>query len=113
MTKKKSFESVKDELPDSDAEYSAVEYSAVEYSDDRPDPADAGQSGDTQGLSGNDDEASESVRELLEEGQAWEAGIVSGIENAPNADEGPIKTHEVPEDDVPSEYIEKDPGDQR
>lgn len=80
---------------------------------ERPGPGSAGQSGDTQGLSDTDEASSESVRELVEEGQAFEAGIVSGIENAPDADAGPIRTREVREDDVPPEYDEKDPGDQR
>ena len=40
---------------------------------------------------------SESVEELAEEGQDYEAGIVSGVENAPDADQGQIKTREVPE----------------
>jgi len=64
----------------------------------------AGQSGDVQGLSNVEDVDSESVEELLEEGQAFEAGVVSGVENAPDADQGEVKTKEVPEDDVPSEY---------
>ena len=78
-----------------------------------PGPGSAGQSGDTQGLSEVEEASSESVRELLEEGQAFEAGIVAGIENAPDADAGPIRTREVPEDDVPTEYDEQEPGDQR
>ena len=79
----------------------------------RPGPGSAGQSGDLEGLSDVEGATSESVVELLEEGQAFEAGIVSGIENAPDADEGPVRTREVPEDDVPFEYDEKDLGDQR
>jgi hypothetical protein len=63
-----------------------------------------GQSGDLQGLSSVEDVDSESVSELIEEGQAFEAGIVDGVENAPDADEGEVTTEEVPEDDVPSEY---------
>ena len=43
----------------------------------------AGQSGDVQGLSSVEDVDSESVEELLEEGQAFEAEAVSGVENAP------------------------------
>lgn len=70
-------------------------------------------SGDTEGLSDEESATSESVPELIEEGQAFEAGIVSGIENAPDADAGPIRTREVVEDDVPSEYDEKELGDQR
>lgn len=64
----------------------------------------AGQSGDVQGLSAVEDVDSESVAELAEEGQAFEAGIVNAVENAPDADQGGIRTEEVPEDDVPAEY---------
>lgn len=63
-----------------------------------------GQSGDIQGLSNREDVDSESVSELVEEGQAFEAGVVEGVEDAPDADEGDIKTTEVPEDDVQPEY---------
>ena len=71
--------------------------------------ADAGgQSGDTEGISRAEIADSESVEELLEEGQAFEAGVVSGIENAPDADKGEIRTREVPEDDVPQEYLDED-----
>jgi hypothetical protein len=68
----------------------------------------AGQSGDLQGLSDVEEADSESVDELLEEGQSFEAEAVSGVENAPDADRGPVRTHEVPEDDVPEEYLDKD-----
>ncbi len=64
----------------------------------------AGQSGDVQGISSVEDVDSESVEELLEEGQAFEAEAISGVENAPDADQGEVKTKEVPEDDVPPEY---------
>ncbi len=67
-----------------------------------------GQAGDTQGLSGVAETDSESVKELLEEGQAYEAEVVGGVENAPDADEGEVRTHEVPEDDVPEEYRGED-----
>ncbi|MGB2626254.1 MAG: hypothetical protein WAK20_05665 [Candidatus Acidiferrum sp.] len=66
-----------------------------------------GQSGDTQGLSGVADAESESVKELLEEGQSFEAEVVQGVESVPDADEGEVRTHEVPEDDVPDEYLGK------
>jgi hypothetical protein len=66
--------------------------------------AEAGQSGDTQALSDIEDVDSESVRELAEEGQDFEAGIISGVENAPDPDVSEVRTHEVPEDDVPEEY---------
>jgi hypothetical protein len=67
-----------------------------------------GQSGDLQGLSNRAGADSESVDELLEEGNAFEAEIVKGVEDVPDADESEIRTHEVPEDDVPDEYLEKD-----
>jgi hypothetical protein len=66
-----------------------------------------GQSGDLQGLSNREGADSESVDELLEEGNAFEAEVVKGVEDAPDADEGEVKTHEVPEDDVPEEYLDK------
>jgi len=63
-----------------------------------------GQAGDTQGLSGAVIGGSESVKELLEEGQSYEAEVLEGVENARNADESEVETREVPEDDVPEEY---------
>ena len=66
------------------------------------------QSGDLQGLSSVAGPDSESVDELLEEGNAFEADVVSGVENAGNADGREVRTHEVPEDDVPEEYLDKD-----
>jgi hypothetical protein len=65
------------------------------------------QSGDLQGLSNTPGADSESVDELLEEGNALEAEAVKGVEDAPDADEGEVRTHEVPEDDVPEEYDEQ------
>ncbi len=65
-----------------------------------------GQSGDLQGLSNIAGADSESVDELLEEGNAFEAEAVEGAENAPDADRGGIRTREVPEDDVPDEYLD-------
>jgi hypothetical protein len=67
-------------------------------------PASGGQSGDIQGLPRDEDVDTESVEELVEEGQALEAEYVSGVENAPDADQGEVRTREVPEDDVPDEY---------
>jgi len=64
-----------------------------------------GQSGDLQGLSSAEGAASESVEELLEEGNAFEADVVKGVEDAEDSDEGEVVTHEVPEDDVPEEYL--------
>jgi hypothetical protein len=67
----------------------------------------AGQSGDTQGLSNAQEADSESVEELVEEGQDFEAGAVAGIEEA-DASQGEVRTRQVSEDDVPREYLEND-----
>ena len=64
--------------------------------------------GDFGGASVVEDADSQSPEELLEEGQTFEAGIVSGVENAPDPDQGEVRTHEVPQDDVPEEYDDKD-----
>ena len=50
-------------------------------------------------------ECVESVRGLVEEGQAFEAEVIDAVENAPDPDVAEITTREVPEDDVPSEYL--------
>jgi len=68
----------------------------------------AGQSGDLQGLSRGEDADSESEEELLEEGQSFEAEAVRGVANAKDPDQDEVRTHEVPEDDVPSEYDDRD-----
>jgi hypothetical protein len=70
--------------------------------------ASGGQSGDTQGLSRRSYDDSESVEELMEEGQYMEAEAVSGVENAPDADQGEVRTRQFPEDDVPEEYQNED-----
>ena len=50
----------------------------------------AGQSGDTTGLSDDEDADSESVEELVEEGQDFEAEMVDAVENAPDPDEAEL-----------------------
>jgi len=57
-------------------------------------PGAGGQSGDTQGISRREDVDSESVEELAEEGQAYEAEVVSGVEDALDPDQGEVHTHE-------------------
>ncbi len=66
------------------------------------------QSGDLQGLSNVEGADSESVDELLEEGNAFEADAVKGVEDAEDDDEAEVRTHEVPQDDVPGEYLDKE-----
>jgi hypothetical protein len=67
-----------------------------------------GQSGDLQGLSNVQGADSESVDELLEQGNAFEAEVVKGVEEAGDSDEEEVRTHEVPQDDVPGEYRDKE-----
>jgi hypothetical protein len=68
----------------------------------------AGQAGDLQGLSDAERADSESVDELLEEGNAFEADVVAGVQDAGNAEGSEVHTHEVPEDDVPGEYLDEE-----
>lgn len=63
---------------------------------------------DSQGLSTAETVDSESVAELVDEGNSFEAGAVEGVEEADNADEREVRTREFPEDDVPEEYLDKD-----
>jgi len=67
-----------------------------------------GQSGDLQGLSDVESADSESVDELIEEGNAFEAGVVSGVEDAGKRGVREVRTREVPEDDVPGEYLDEE-----
>jgi len=71
-------------------------------------PESGGQSGDTQGLPDAAEAGSESVEELVEEGQSFEAGVIEGVEDAPDPDVAEVHTKEVPEDDVPQEYLDRD-----
>ena len=67
-----------------------------------------GQSGDLQGLSNIEAADSESVAELIEEGNAFEADAVAGVEHAGDTDQKEVRTHEVPQDNVPGEYLDKE-----
>jgi len=58
----------------------------------------AGQAGDLEGLSSVEDADSESVQELAEEGQDFEAGIVEGVERA---EDEPEKQMRVRRDEEP------------
>jgi len=69
-------------------------------------PDSAGQSGDTQGLSDVAEADSQSVEELVEDGQSFEAEVISGIEKAPDPDVSEVHTRQVREDDVPPEYLQ-------
>jgi len=80
----------------------------VAFPPERRGPHSGEQSGDLQGLSGIEAADSESVDELIEEGNAFEADVVSGVESAGDADGKEVRTHEVTEDDVPGEYLDKE-----
>jgi len=71
-------------------------------------PASAGQSGDLQQLSDVANADSESVEELMEEVNSFEAEAVEGVEDAKPPDVSEVKTREVAEDDVPAEYLDND-----
>ena len=75
---------------------------------DRERGASSRQSGESERLSRVEQADSESVDELVEEGNVFEAGAVAGVEEADDQDTREVHTHEVPEDDVPDEYLDKD-----
>jgi hypothetical protein len=85
--------------------------SEIPENEDVFDSESAGQAGDTQGLSDIEEADSESVEELAEEGQAEEAEVVDAVENAPDPDVSEVRTREVPEDDVPEEYLDDSSSD--
>ena len=76
----------------------------------QPEPAffSAGQSGGDQGLPRDARADSESVEELVDEGNSFEAGVVFGVENSKDPSVSEVITREVPEDDVPGEYLNQD-----
>ncbi len=53
----------------------------------------AGQSGDNADLEATPGAEAQSVNELDETGQGFEADVVEGVENAPDADEAEVHTH--------------------
>ena len=71
-------------------------------------PNSAGQSGDIQEVPNAAGADSQSVEELAEEGNAFEADAVEGVESAKDPDVAEVTTRQVPEDDVPAEYLSED-----
>ena len=61
----------------------------------RESAAESRQSGDLAGLSRAEQAASESVGELVEEGNIFDAGAVAGVEEADDQDRGEVPTHEL------------------
>jgi hypothetical protein len=90
------------------SEERAQTYAMVSTREKGMGPGSAGQSGDTQGLSDVAEAGPESVEELVEEGQSFEGEVTGGVEDAPDADVAEVHTKQVPEDDVPSEYLGRD-----
>jgi hypothetical protein len=74
----------------------------------RINPISAGASGDDQKLSRIEGVDSESVEELADEGQSYEAAAISGVEDALDPDQSEVTTKERPQDDVPGEYTDRD-----
>lgn len=68
----------------------------------------AGQAGDLQDLSRHESTDSESVEELVAEGQYREAEIISAVEEADDPDQRELHPREVLQDDVPEEYRDED-----
>lgn len=79
-----------------------------DHKQDELGPNSAGQSGDIQQLSDAADADSESVEELVEEGNAFEADAIQGVEEGKTPDVSEVTTREVPEDNVPPEYQDND-----
>jgi hypothetical protein len=93
---------------DSDTDYRANQEVEIVRPKGRSRVARAGAgSGDLQGISNVEEADSESEDELLEEGQSFEEGIISGVERAGD-EESEVVTHEVLEDDVPLEYDDQE-----
>jgi hypothetical protein len=65
-----------------------------------------GQSGDLQGISNIAEADPESVEELLEDGQALEAEVISGVEDAPDEKEVPSRGR-LDEDETPHSFEER------
>ena len=74
-------------------------------------PDSAGRSGDAQQIPDRASADSESVEQLLDEGNAFEADAVLGVEDAKDPDVSELKTRQFPEDDVPPEYLNDEDKD--
>ncbi len=102
-----------EEIAAVDGEVSTEELEQVSVEgEDQPADADV-QSGDVMGLPSEAEASEESVEELVEAGQYYEAEVVDGVENAPPADVAEVTTHERPiveGESVPDEEL---PGEQR
>jgi N utilization substance protein A len=76
-------------------------------------PDSGGQSGDVTGLEEEPEAGPDSVEDLVETGQYYEAEVIEGIEDAPPADEAEVTTHERPAGENENVPDEEKPGEQR
>ena len=76
-------------------------------------PDSGGQSGDVTGLDEEPEAGPDSVEDLVETGQYYEAEVIEGIEDAPPADEAEVTTHERPAGENENVPDEEKPGEQR
>jgi N utilization substance protein A len=76
-------------------------------------PESGGQSGDLTGLDDEPEAGPDSVEDLVESGQYFEAEVIEGIEDAPPADEAEVTTHERPAGENENVPDEEKPGEQR
>ncbi len=76
-------------------------YAAVPFEETRGGPGSAGQSGDTQRLPDVAEAGSESVRELVEEGQYLEAEVLLGLEAAEDPDVEEVQNSQLVSGDLP------------
>lgn len=47
------------------------------------------------------------LEELVDEEQFFEADAIGGVEDAPNPAVAEVRSKQVPEDDLPAEYLER------
>jgi hypothetical protein len=73
---------------------SEAELDEIGFDPGQAGPESGGQSGDAQDLDAGSEAADESVEELAEDDQAYEAGVVEGVEDAGNHPERPVRSHE-------------------
>jgi hypothetical protein len=71
-----------------------AEFDEKDTESEQTGPESGGQSGDAQGLDADTEAADESVQELAEDDQAYEAGVVEGVEDAGDHPERPVRSHE-------------------
>ena len=71
-------------------------------------PTSGDHASDDQGLPNIPEADSEGVKELVDEGQPFEGSAVDEVEETSEPEASEVRTRQVPEDDVPPEYLEQD-----